>query len=114
MKSIYILIFILFLKINCFSESKYITYTEEKEVANLTFKNCIPLIQYKNWMISEISNIIDNINLSIRILIITIEQDDESLMRKINFLTNDEYNIKTKELFKKVESLSIPVITAII
>ena len=117
-KSIFFITLILFISTNSF---EFIKYTEENEISILAISRPKALNALNSKVLDELSQALDEIDTSkTRALIITGEGEksfvagaDISEMSSLSKKEAQEFSIKGNKVFRKIETLEIPVIAAI-
>ena len=117
-KSIFFITLILFTSTNSF---EFIKYTEENEISIITISRPKALNALNSKVLDELSQALDEIDPSkTRALIITGEGEksfvagaDISEMSSLSKKEAQEFSIKGNKVFRKIETLEIPVIAAI-
>ena len=117
-KSIFFITLILFISTNSF---EFIKYTEENEISILTISRPKALNALNSKVLDELSQALDEIDPSkTSALIITGEGEksfvagaDISEMSSLSKKEAQEFSIKGNKVFRKIETLEIPVIAAI-
>ena len=117
-KSIFFITLILFTSNNSF---EFIKYTEENEISIITISRPKALNALNSKVLDELSQALDEIDTSkTRALIITGEGEksfvagaDISEMSSLSKKEAQEFSIKGNKVFRKIETLEIPVIAAI-